>query len=91
LSSARIGFGGSCTCSWKSVNRCISCGVGMLARPSRPSNATMKLLNDRFASNGGSVRVSTPKKPFARSPRQCIAPALTMPRSVCVVIGPFIG
>ena len=76
LSSVRTGFGGSCTCSWKSVNRCMSCGVGMLARPSSPSNATMKLLNDRFASNGGCVRVSTPKKPLARSPRQCMAPAL---------------
>src|SRR5882724_11287444 len=46
----------------------------------------MKLLNDRFSLNG-----SMPNKPLERSPRQCIAPELVRPRSVWVVIGPFIG
>src|ERR1700730_15137939 len=46
----------------------------------------MKLVTDRF-----SLNASMPKKPLDRSPRQCIAPELVKPRSVCVVIGPFIG
>ena len=45
----------------------------------------MKLLKERF------VPSPVPKKPFERSPRQCIGPLFTRPRSVCVVIGPFIG
>ena len=56
-----------------------------------PSNATMKFLNASSELYGGPALVSLPKKPSTRSPRQCIAPWLTMPRRVCVVIGPFIG
>ena len=46
----------------------------------------MKLLKLRLASVA-----LTPNAPSARSPRQCIAPSLTRPRRVWVVIGPFIG
>src|ERR1700694_1295624 len=59
---------------------------GWLGGASRPGKATMKLLKYRFESNA-----STPKAPLERSPRQCMAPEFTMPRKVCVVMGPFMG
>src|SRR5690242_10542865 len=43
-------------------------------------------MKERLESNG-----SVPNWPVERSPRQCIAPELRMPRRVCVVNGPFIG
>ena len=64
------------------------------SRPTSPSNATMKLRKDWSSSHGapvGSVHGSVPKKPSTRSPRQCMPPCVASPRSVCVVIGPFIG
>ena len=36
-------------------------------------------------------RIAVEAWPPVRSPRQCIGPWFAMPRSVCVVIGPFIG
>ncbi|OJH42723.1 hypothetical protein BON30_05965 [Cystobacter ferrugineus] len=46
LSNLRMGLGGSCTWSWKAVNLLISSSVGIETRPSSPSYATMKFLND---------------------------------------------
>ena len=85
------GFGGITIESAKSVNICISASGIWSARPTRPGKATMKFMNASCESKGGAVRVSVPNAPETRSPRQCIGPLFTMPRSVCVVIGPFIG
>ena len=69
--------------------------------PTSPSKATMKFLKALTSSHGafvlfataypGSLHGSVPKKPSARSPRQCMAPWEDSPFKVCVVIGPFIG
>src|SRR5262249_34572589 len=59
-------------------------GAGAAAM--RGVNGTMKLLKFTL----GSVAL-VPVWPLERSPRQCIAPELTRPRRVWVVIGPFIG
>jgi hypothetical protein len=94
LSRFATGFGGSTSWSAKSVNFCISAVERIPSRPIRPSKATMKLLNEWFslqAEPPASVQGSVPKKPETRSPRQCIPPEVARPRSVCVVIGPFIG
>src|SRR3990172_996334 len=95
LSRLRTGFGGRNTWRMKSVNCCICVGVTVPCFPTRPSKATMKFRNDRSSSQGpsggGLLHASVPKKPSTRSPRQCIPPWVPSPRSVCVVIGPFIG
>src|SRR5581483_10778282 len=85
LCRSRTGFGGRVIWSAKVVNAFISAVDGSDARPRSPWNATMKLLKE------SDERVPRPKKPFERSPRQCIGPEFTRPRSVWVVIGPFIG
>ena len=64
----------------------MSAGASGLSRPTRPGKATLKLSKDSDVSKG-----SVPNTPTERSPRQCIAPPLTSPRMVCVVIGPFMG
>ena len=58
LSSARTGFGGSCTCSWKSLNACMSVLASSAERPTRPGNATMKLRNERSSSWSPTARRS---------------------------------
>ena len=58
-----------------------------LDAPSSPTKAGLNFLNAPSSSSGwppGSL-------PAVRSPRQCIGPALAIPRRLCVVIGPFIG
>jgi hypothetical protein len=85
-SSERIGFGGYWTVRMKSVKSCISLAGSSLARPSRPTKAGLNALKASCASSG-----LPPVEPPVRSPRQCIGPAVIMPRRLCVVIGPFNG
>ena len=93
------------TCRMKSENACMSASGICESRPTRPGKGDAEVperdvrVEDGAGAgaapvqhvNGtpaGALRVAVR---FTRSPRQCIAPWLTMPRKVCVVIGPFIG
>ena len=95
LSRFRTGFGGIRIWSAKSAYFCMSDAEIIPSRPTRPGNATMKFRNDRSSSQGDpfgfAAQESMPKKPLARSPRECSAPCVASPRNVCVTIGPFIG
>ena len=77
-----------------------------VALPTRPGNATLNDLNALSSSKMPAVRLRR-RRPACRcrrrtarrsagsaplrSPRQCIAPWLSMPRRLCVVIGPLTG
>src|SRR5262245_65400851 len=66
-----------------------------LDRPSRPTNATLNFRNAWFSSiefgSASQLGLRVLKPPPERSPRWCIGPLCSMPRRVCVVIGPFSG
>ena len=90
LSSDRTGFGGIFSAIAKSVKACISASDSGVWRPTKPTNAGLNSLNEASSSVSTLPRTVC-RVPPMRSPRQCVGPFFAMPRSVCVVIGPFIG
>ena len=68
------------------MNACISSVVELRAASEQADERRVERLERQLL-----VERILPVVEPVRSPRQCIGPAPAMPRSVCVVIGPFIG